>query len=267
MKTYAEHYQKCRQSYLEEKDDSIYTSAYDVSLDTDLLELDDEYYEAIAEISKKTSKMFETGEGCFEDDHAIRLNDWNSIDELEWLADIVVPQIEEKVFHSYVKVEFVHPYRNKIVERDPATSWLWHYDDCPKEFLKLFIHLNEVSDKNGCIQYISDSEGKVPVLESSRINPWQRGQQVYESSRIPNNVVDDLVRSGGKINNLTGKQGSYALFTPNVMHRATVPKKGTDPRDAIVLFVRPSLKEQVNYIQGTAYSYLPERNVKQYSLN
>jgi len=33
--TYAEHYQICRKLYREKKDDSIYSSAYDVSLDPD----------------------------------------------------------------------------------------------------------------------------------------------------------------------------------------------------------------------------------------
>ena len=267
LTSYEEHYKMCRELYTGNVDNMRYSSLYDVVVDKALLDLDERYYDVVKKISQKCSKMFDTREGCFEDTHAIRLNDWYQIYELEELARIVMPQLEEKVFHSNLKVEFVHPYRNKIVQCDPRTSWVWHYDDCPKEFIKFFLHLNDVNEDNGCFQYITKHNNITPVIPSARFSPWHRGKQVYANSRIPRHVVDSIINNGGRANSFTGSRGSYAVLTPNIMHRATVPKVGTIPRDIIVFFIRPSLEKDASYILGKADSYKPERNVKQYVLD
>ena len=87
----------------------------------------------LTKLKLKIDKM----DGCFEDDHAYRLNDWFDIEEISQYADIVMPVIEKEIFSSNLKVEFVQPYRNKVGGKE-ATSWIWHYDDCPQEFIKLF---------------------------------------------------------------------------------------------------------------------------------
>jgi hypothetical protein len=181
-----------------------------------------------------------------------------------------MPQIEEKIFHSNLAVEFVHPYRNLHSVPAIEASWKWHYDDCPKEFLKLFVHLNDVTEDNGCMQLLKESDKSFTVIESSRLGPQLGGNpqvpQKYKASRIPEEVIQDTIKEGGSIYNLTGGPGKYALFTPNLPHRATVPKRGTTPRDVIVFFIRPCLTKR-EYISSATHSYLPERNVKVYPLN
>ena len=266
IETYAEHYRACQKEYRGDRSESLYSSAYDVTFDTNLLELDEEYYELIDDISAEIKQKIESNDGCFEDEHAIRLNDWRNIDEIGWLADIIMPQLEEKVFHSYLNVEFIHPYRNKTVESDPINSWLWHYDDCPREFLKLMINLNDVKKDNGCMQYIRNSDERVTTIESSRVGPRNSVKKVYDKSRIPMSVIDNKLASGAQICDFVGKKGSYALFTPNIMHRATVPSAETVARDVITFFIRPSMRQKNDYVIG-ANSYKPERDVKAYVLN
>ena len=267
MNSYKEHYRICRGLFDKGDKNSPYSSVYELGINLDLLELDRNYYNLVDKISQKCSPMFDSMEGCFEDKHAIRLNDWSSVTELEQLAQIVMPQIENKVFHSNLKVEFVHPYRNKINNEEPEASWRWHYDDCPKEFIKFFLHLNDVTEDNGCFQYLSMKDNQIPIVESARPSPWQRNKQVFPNSRVPKNVVETIIDQGGEIKKFTGPRGSYAILTPNIMHRATIPKPGTKPREIIVFFMRPTMEKSENYILGKSSSYKPERNVKQYLLD
>ena len=269
MLTYEKHYEVSRALYSGKKNNSKYSSLYDLAVDEDVLELNKTYHSIIGRLSKKIKNKFDSGDGCHTDSQAIRLNDWSDIKEVAELAQIVMPQIEEKVFHSNLAIEYVHPYRN-LHNAELIHSWKWHYDDCPKEFLKLFVYLNEVTEENGCLQLLQEPNKEFCVIESSRIGPQHRGApqrpQKYQGSRIPEEVIQETVNSGGSIYNLTGDAGKYALFTSNIAHRATIPKQGTNPRDVIVFFLRPCMSER-EYISEKTYSYLPERNVKMYPLD
>ena len=270
MLTYEQHYNICRQLYDGKVDFSKYGSVYDLTVDETFLELDGKYHEIVNELSKKISFKLDNNIGCFSDDYALRVNDWRDIEEINQIANIVMPQIEQKVFHCNLNVEFVHPYRNLHKIPDPVSSWLWHYDDCPKEFIKLFLYLNDVDEKNGCLQLLKLEKG-FETIKSSRIGPQNNGRpqlkQQYANSRIPAEVVEKSIDSGGEIYNLIGSKGKYALFTPNVPHRATVPQEHTIPRDVIVFFIRPSLTKKDSYISKNTGSYLPKRNVKLYQLD
>ena len=120
------------------------------------------------------------------------------------------------------------------------------------------------------MQLLKENDKSFTVIESSRIGPQLGGMpqvpQKYRASRIPEEVIAQTVKEGGSVYNLTGGPGKYALFTPNLPHRATVPKKGTTPRDVIVFFIRPCLGKRT-YINKRTGSYLPKRNVKVYPLD
>ena len=78
------------------------------------------------------------------------------------------------------------------------------YDDCPDEFLKLFINLNEVTDNSGPLRYLQLADGEVPLIETfnTSIDYHKNGRrQVYPSSRIPSEVVDAELSRGGQIVN------------------------------------------------------------------
>jgi len=267
VNTYKEHYEECIKNYTKADDGSKYTSAYDVTICQDIIEETPEYHNIINTLSERVKEKFDEYDGCYKDQHAIRLNDWRDIEEISELADLVMPQIERKVFKSNLKVEFVHPYRNIAGQNNKTSSWLWHYDDCPPEFLKLVVYLNEVTDKNGCFEYILAPDGKIPKIQSSRISPTHRVRQIFPNSRVPMDVVNGLLGEGYSFGQLTGGKGTYAVLTPNVIHRGTIPEKDTSPRDAIFFFIRPVLNKQESYISEDTYSYLPERNVKEYSID
>ena len=269
MKTYKEHYKKCKEVSIE-KYGSNTPSVYDLRVDNNLLDkhLNDNYYDLIDTIRVKIDNKIKSMTGCFKDVHAIRVNEWRDIEELEELVNIFMPVIEKEIFGCDVKIEFLHPYRNipNFNEDDLTSSWLWHYDDCPPEFVKLFINLNDVTENSGCLKYLKESDGTIPILPSSRPSPDIRGKQFYPGSRIPIEVINKKLSSGAEVVNVIGKRGSYAVCTPNIYHTASCPKVGREPRDVLFFFIRPSLKKYENYLENT-FSYLPERNVKMYQLD
>ena len=126
----------------------------------------------------------------------------------------------------------------------------------------LYLYLNEVTPHSGCLEYINKK------IHTHRVSPtYTTGAQVYPRSRVPPAEIRKFLDEGLEIQKLIGPQGTSAIFTPNVVHRATIPEYGSTQRDAIVFYLRPCLSKQDKYINEETYSYLPERNVKQYELN
>jgi len=263
MKTYKEHYEKSRKlSGVKSDPNSKYSSLYDVSIDTDFLDTDSEYDRLVRIVSEKIRhKLDNEPEACHEARFTTYVNKWRDIPEIFELADLISPQIESKIFHSKLKAEFVVPYRNKTTDIDLTASWLWHYDDCPREFLKLVIYLNDTTEESGCFQYISTADN-IPLISPSRKKPGPAGRQFFPGSRVPKEFIDKI---GGKTTSLVGPQGTYAIFTPNIIHRATVPKTDNN-REALFFFLRPTIGSG-DFIDDKTNSILPSKDVKRYKLD
>lgn len=270
MKTYREHYEHCKSLY-NSNSSSKYKSVYDLRVDSSFLDnkTNSRYYELIDIIRNKLDYKIEHKLGTFTEKHAIRVNDWFDIKELNELVDIFMPVVEEEILGCNGKIEFLHPYRNiPLKEGREESSWTWHYDDCPDEFLKFFVYLNPVTENSGCLKYIKSYDGSIPKVKTYNTVAGIRSTAppVYERSRIPNSVVKEELDRGGKVVDVVGKAGSYAICTPNIYHRASVPDPDTEPRDVLFFFIRPSIKKYKDYLQDT-FSYLPAKNVKMYSLD
>jgi hypothetical protein len=290
MKTYKEHYEYCRSIY-KNNHKPKYESVYDLTVDDTFLDeiISPKYYELINKIRQSiNAKIYHSNPkhsgwpytgiedkhhvNCFIDrnNHAVRVNNWFDINEIYELTNLIMPVIEKDVLGCSGKVEYLHPYRNiPLMDGDFAkSSWKWHYDDCPVPFLKLFINLNEVTDDSGCLKYFKDKHGNIPTIETFNTVAGIRNTRpaIYESSRIPPEVIKKGLEEGGEVVSVKGKPGSYAICTPNIYHKASSPKPNTVPRDVLFFFIRPSIKQYENYLEDT-FSYFPERNVKQYQLD
>lgn len=270
MQTYKEHYQKSREvSNTSPVENPRYNSLYEVSVDRTFLKTDERYFDLVSRVAKKITYKFDNDIGCTTNGSKFvkYLNEWRDIEELEELTKYVMEQIEQNVFHCKLQIEFVLPYRSLSTDQKPLASWLWHYDDAPREFLKFALYLNDVTEDNGCFQYIGREKG-APILPSARLSPYQGiGKQFFPGSRVPQEAMKKLSEEGYVAQNLTGKQGTYVLFTPNIIHRATTPKPGTAPREAIFFFIRPTLQSNTKYLNENARSILPKKNVKEYKLD
>lgn len=286
MKTYKEHYEYCRSLYTSNNIPK-YKSVYDLRVDTNFLNeiTTSEYYFLIKNIrsainSKINNADLKTTEwpyeettnppDCFIDrnGHAIRINNWFDIPELEQLTQLIMPVVEKDILGCNGKVEFLHPYRNIPHKNNETSSWKWHYDDCPDEFLKLFINLNEVYENSGPLKYFQNFDGSIPIVKTYNTVAGVRSTQppIYPSTRIPKEVINEGLNKGGKIISVTGKPGSYAICTPNIYHKASIPTLNTEPRDVLFFFIRPSIKKYTKYLKDT-YSYYPAKNVKMYEID
>ena len=240
-------------------------SVYDLTIMKDVLDFDVLNF---VELKEEVSRRFLSGLGCLEDQWSVKLNEWRKIPQLEIFCKEVMPQIENGIFGSYLRVEHIHPYKNKT-NASLESSWAWHYDDCPKEFIKLAIYLNDVGEDNGCMQVILSKDRGVPVVDTYRLDPTAvKGNPppVFPKTRIPKHIIDRMVHNGAELYSLTGQAGSHFLFTPNVMHRGTVPTESVNPREAIFFFLRPSLVQVDSYTR-LANPFFPEKNVKKYELD
>tara|TARA_Y100000592_G_C5479595_1_gene324480 strand:+ start:4263 stop:5003 length:741 start_codon:yes stop_codon:yes gene_type:complete len=246
MKTYKEHYKECQRNY--ESDVSI----YDLKYKRDCVAFDIDNF---TNLRKKVKFKLDYRIGCHDTKWAVYLDDWREIKEIENFMKEVVPQIEKNIMGCFAKVEFVHIYETKKTASEEA-SWIWHYDDCPPEFIKFAIYLSDVYDNNGPMEIIPE------VIESYRTNPESiKGHPppVFPKSRVPR----EYLKGKEKIT-LKGKAGTNFVFTPNIIHRGTVPTALT--RVAMFLFIRPSLAKIDNYCDVSS-SYLPMKNVKRYELD
>tara|TARA_Y100000034_G_scaffold136998_1_gene218168 strand:+ start:1142 stop:1945 length:804 start_codon:yes stop_codon:yes gene_type:complete len=267
MQTYAEHYQRCRE--VSGIKSIKYNSVYDLSLDTEFMPTNKPYIELIHRIHRHVSQKINQESNCHYDTHAIRLKRYKDITDIDMLLNMICPQIERKVFGCYVSVDFVHIYRSRVTNKNADTSWLWHYDDCPKEFIKLMIYLNDVGEHNGCFRTLKDAEGKTPVIESFRVTPYEKiRKQIYKGSRIPQEAIDKYLNEGCEILDIVGSAGTYALITPNIPHCATIPeKKCKTPRDVMLLFIRPQMSRVNHYFNKRNWKFDSDANVKKYALD
>jgi hypothetical protein len=265
---YEQHYMASKKNSNISNKESKYGSLYDLSIDTECITMTDEYKNLISAISKKINNKFNNKHACLDARFVTYVNAWRDIEEIEQLANLIFPEIERNIFHSKLKVEFVLPYRNKTNLKNLEASWLWHYDDCPKEFVKLGIYLNETSEDNGCFQYVTGKDS-VPVIPTSRlyVNADLNPPRKFARSRVPGEYIEEIISQEGEVKSLTGPPGTYFLFTPNIIHRATEPKPGTLPREALFFFIRPSV-EQGKYIDEKTCSIKGnQKKVKRYVMD
>ena len=275
MKTYRDHYLECRKR--NRINGTLYNSLYDLTVDTTML--GDLPIDLITKIHEQMCAKIDRHDGCrVSPRHALRVDSWRDIDEIYELIEHIMPTIESEIFGCPARVEFVHLYRNVPLDNQPdngwddssyESSWKWHYDDCPREFLKMLINLNTVTVDNGCFKFLLDDKGNAQTLPSYRIAPgFKARSQVYPSSRIPAEVIYSKISEGWSVVDFTGPPGSYAVCTPNIYHRASSPKIGTEPRDVMFLFVRPSLQAFDKYTSKSPdWGGSLDKNVKVYSLD
>jgi len=265
MRTYKEHYEVAKANYTNGTP-SKYNDVYDIRLDEDIFEKTPEYLELVKKIADQVHEKLENKDGIEENEWAIYLDKWKDIKELDELFSLIMPEIEQKVFKSNAHIEFLHPYRNKA-GANPDSSWLWHYDDCPDQFLKLVIYLTDVNENNGCFQYLQKDNGEFPMVPTNKTYPGHNGQPFYfKNKRIPPEETKKRIEEGYKVKSLLGKAGTYALMHPNIYHRATVPEEGSNPRECLFFFIRPSIAKRNSYSDGVDSKSSP-RNVKMYPLN
>ena len=218
----------------------------------------------ISKLADEVDNLFKNPENYTLRAHALGLNDvWQCKDTLQALGDYLVPQLQQRVFKSYVHVDNIKIYRSEKSDKPDTSSWLWHFDNNPQEQVKILIYLTDVGAGDGEFTFLKKGDAgiKVPTSRVSYpkkwIEPWNNPPPVYRLSeqniswlgrdRVPVDAVNKLKNVYGyEINSVKGKKGTLFLFDNNIIHKATVPKN--NHRDVIVMQFKPSIEEIKPYI-------------------
>jgi hypothetical protein len=162
---------------------------------------------------------------------AIQLAEPFAIDGLHELCEPLLDELERKIYRSFVLVDKVYVYRSPISRQMPRASWIWHFDNHPREMLKVMIYLTEVTEGTAPFEYLR-AAGSGRAIHGSPLAPS------FGDSRVAADAVARLVAGGGESRAVTGPRGTVVVFDDNVIHRGNLAQTGH--RDVLVLQVRPA---------------------------
>ena len=251
MKTYEEFYNICRKNYIDQGENpdqkiNLYNLGMEIitpDSDSDLIELPKNYLKTIQKLSDKVNQKVDNISEHYNDPSAqgeplaIQIKNIWDIPELEQIADSILPHLERNVFASYIHLSAIHIYRNIKFDGQPLSSWLWHYDNNPKEAVKMLVYLTDVGEDNAPFEYmVRDGEAKKMETSRTGFNHWK--PPYIPNSRISAQMISDLEKEGYKKKKITGPAGTILFFDNNIIHRATSPKDGY--RDVAIFNIRPA---------------------------
>ena len=260
MLTYKEYYDVCRKAYSDNTEEiDIFKS---VDLKVNYMSLPKNYNTLIEKISKAISHNIDTKSNIKEEDLCIKVNFNKSIPEISYLGNLFAKEIENKIYKSFALVDYVHIYRSINTKSAENSSWLWHTDNSVNEQLKVMIYLTDVNEDCGPFTSFVNKNMKPLKIKTSKISPKEMGIPKFPGSRVPDNFIKDNMKKGYGKYNILGKKGTTILFDQNMIHRATIPKKG-NYRDVIIFNFRPfhkNLEDKMKYVK-----YWTGDDVKRYS--
>jgi len=149
------------------------------------------------------------------------------------LSRAIVDQLERRLFGSYAVVDRLFVYRSPICRERPRASWLWHYDNYPREIVKVMIYLSDVTDGTAPFEYLR-SERRGQALRGRPLAPG------YGNGRFDDQAMAAFMARGCIAERVVGASGTMMVFDTNVVHRANLAEAGH--RDVLVLQVRPALQ-------------------------
>ncbi len=252
--TYADYYELCKQSYAansEPLDPKL--NLYDLKMqvirpgeDHELIKPPDNYLSLVESLSEKVNNKVLDPSEHYKDpsasgyDIAVQIREIWDIPELEQIAEAILPQLEKNVFNSYIHLSAIHAYRNVQTDSPEVSSWLWHYDNNPKEAVKLLIYLTDVDENNAPFETLEKDGDYIKMLTSrTGYDNWK--PPYVPQSRIPKNMMNEFSAAGYKKHKITGPAGTMLFFDNNIVHRATIPTEGY--RDVAILNIRPTFNK------------------------
>jgi hypothetical protein len=257
MLTYAEHYKKCKEeSNYDEPSLNLYDFDYAIARpespnEGDLIKFPDNYMDIVnsaknryKELMKDVSNLNIPRDPAI--DFAIRLQAIHGTPEFEEIAQLIIPQLEEKLFGCSVVMEALYIYRNVYREAPERASWLWHYDNNPREIIKIMIYLSDVDEDCGAFEIVCNEQGEAVKMPTYKID-HTKWQGAPNNSRITKEQIDTLSQEGYVPQKILGKKGTIAVFDNNIAHRASIPSP-SHTRDAMVFMVRPWRTKEEKYI-------------------
>lgn len=240
MLTYREYYETIRRPAHDV--DTLYDFTYKTFLPEffgpDYLSLINQAKCDLVEKVKNEENIFTPPSGFSQEVQPIlRLKDpWN-LSSIERIAQETVPYLEQHIYGcpAYIFGCYVYQTHTAIQSRQSIGSLMWHYDNHPKEVIKIMVYLNDVDEDTAPFEIIRNKETKQALkMETHRIShkSWKK-----TASRCSEPFIRDQVENGYEKYKILGSPGTVCIFDNNIVHRANPAKKR--PRNVVVFMAKP----------------------------
>ena len=255
MYTYAEYYKLCREGH---NTSNQKLDLYDLKMHvcrpgekSELFTFPENYSELIESLSQKVDAKVNDKSQHYRDpsasgyDIAIQIKEIWDLPELNEIADHILPCLEQTVFGSHIHCSAIHIYRNIPTDAPKISSWLWHYDNNPKEAVKLLLYLTDVMEDTGPFELL-EQDGDYVKMETSRTghNHWL--PPYVPQSRIPKHMINNLIMQGYEKTKIVGPKGTALFFDNNIIHKANIPTNSY--RDVAIFNIKPTLNKFSSYV-------------------
>ncbi len=192
---------------------------------------------ALGNLPEKLDDVEEIQKGLIS---TVRLAYTLDLKNLQEICNILLPQVEENIYHSPIIVEKVTVYRHLTSALPEYASILWHADNHFEEVTKIMIYLSDVGEKQAPFEYLRHKEtGGVIHIQPAM-------PQKYPSGRIPKEVIDNALQNGYESYKVLGPKGTTMIFDDKIIHKGNYAKEGY--RDVLVLQLRPVAKAYPRYL-------------------
>lgn len=149
-----------------------------------------------------------------------------NVDEIAEIIFNNVANVVEAYYKSNFKLYTMSIYRTVPCQEAPVSSFLWHFDNCPDESIKLMIYLDDVTSDTGAFRFKTEK-----LSEEIRKKGFWHRDDFDKVSEILNDESTNIT--------IEGATCTCILFKPGrVVHKATAPIKAH--RDVVTTVILPS---------------------------
>ena len=144
MKKWGDYYNECRQNFSKDNTNSVYNLSLEILSENYLINLDEQYYKLLENISQKFWKSLnEEGKVEHLNAHSVKsvspmMEDFRKICQI-YFKDY----LQENIFGSFVYCDNIKLYHTPLSASEEKSSWQWHLDNSPKEQIKIMIYFTE----------------------------------------------------------------------------------------------------------------------------
>jgi hypothetical protein len=222
IKTYSEYYQLAKEAYGESEVD---LDGFRLKLLTPE-DMDDGYLESVEKLRQYVDNAYKDDKNIFfpkgkdRNDFILRLkNPW--IKEVNDVANYVIPKIEKEVLGCHAHVMGCYTYRSQHSEKEKYASWLWHWDNHPKEVIKVMVYLDNVGPKDGPFKVLYSSLANNYILAETSREDYKKWRKAH--TRVTEEEIINLKNNrGGCVMGVVGEQGYCVAFDNNILHKGDV---------------------------------------------
>lgn len=173
-----------------------------------------------------------------DNDNLLRLRNFKELKTLQPIVEDTLLNVEHLIYSSAVHLHRIYIYKTLAKQIDLRSSFLWHFDNHPREVYKIMIYLNDVDEKTAPFELLLDKFRQPKLMKSFRDGKQNTWKSV--SGRFSQKEIDVFYPEYAPTK-ILGRAGTTIIFDNNCIHKANLAEK---ERVVCVLQVRPSFSSK-----------------------